>query len=268
MGEEHRIVIPGMQERVPDVCDFVVAAARRAGLNERAVYHCQMAVDEACTNIIEHGFLAKGHTGQIEIVCRDDDDSYRISIIDDSAPFDPLDHAEPDPNTPLSEREPGGWGIYFIKKMMDEAHYAFVDGSNRLTIAKQKTEQNLALPASPRGSDDVMVQALSDTVCRVVPTERLESNTAPALQALLDDKLSEGFSQLIIDMDAVSYISTSGLKVLVNVWRQAKGREGNVILAAMNPHVFEVFETVGFDQIFEICDSVDDALVIVSKKTV
>jgi anti-sigma B factor antagonist len=64
MGEEHRIVIPGIQDRVPDVCDFVVAAARRAGLNERAIYHCQMAVDEACTNVIEHGFDNAGVAGQ------------------------------------------------------------------------------------------------------------------------------------------------------------------------------------------------------------
>lgn len=268
MGEEHRIVIPGIQERVPDVCDFIVAAARRAGLNERAVYHCQMAVDEACTNIIEHGFLAKGHTGQIEIVCHDDDDEYRIRIIDDSDPFDPLAHTEPDPNTPLTDREPGGWGIYFIKKMMDEAHYAFEDGANQLTIAKHKTEQNLVLPTPASDRKDITIQALSDVVCRIVPTERLESNSAPALQAVLDSQLEQGYRQLIIDMGPVSYISTSGLKVLVNGWRQAKGQQGNIILAAMNAHVFEVFETVGFDQIFDICETVDDALISIGNQTV
>ena len=263
MGEEHRMVIPGLQERVPDVCDFVVAAARRAGLNERAIYHCQMAVDEACTNVIEHGFIVSGQAsqGQIEIICRDDRDTYTIQIADNSPPFNPLLRDDPDPETPLTEREPGGWGVYFIKKMMDMASYHYEDGRNILTLAKHKEPQNMVQPRHSQPATAIPAYALTERIWKVSPElPRLESNTAPDLQAALDAQLDAGRVWLIVDMSRVGYISTSGLKVLVNAWRRARDSNGSVVLAGLHPHVQEVFETVGFDQIFDIFTSIEDAL--------
>jgi len=261
MGEEHRIVIPGIQDRVPDVCDFVVAAARRAGLNERAVYHCQMAVDEACTNVIEHGFDNAGGTGQIEVRCRDDGESYTVRIADNSPPFNPLLRDDPDPDAPLTDREPGGWGIYFIKKMMDAASYYYEGGKNILMIAKFKTPANLMQSSKPPVGNETQVRELSPHIWAITPTHaRLESNTAPAFQSAIDAQLDARRHWLIVDMGQVGYISTSGLKVLVGAWRRSRDMGGNVVLAGLTPHVLEVFETVGFDQIFEIFESVPEAL--------
>jgi anti-sigma regulatory factor (Ser/Thr protein kinase) len=82
MDEEYRMVIPGVLSKVPEVCDFVVSVARKVGLDDRAAYHCQMAVDEACTNIIEHGYGRNGQVGRIEIIWRQW--SATIRIVDDS----------------------------------------------------------------------------------------------------------------------------------------------------------------------------------------
>jgi serine/threonine-protein kinase RsbW len=259
MGEEHRIVIPGIQDRVPDVCDFVVAAARRAGLNERAVYHCQMAVDEACTNIIEHGFGTADTVGEIEVLCQDTETTYVIRITDDSPPFNPLARSDPNPDTPLHEREPGGWGIYFIKKMMDDAQYSLEDSRNVLTIVKHKTENNVIRPRQT-ADDNVGLRKLGEHIWQITPMQRLESNTAPQLQSVLETQLDAGHDCLIIDMSQIAYISTSGLKVLVGAWRRARTTQGNVALAGMNTHIFEVFETVGFDQVFDIYPTVLEAL--------
>ncbi len=260
MGEEVRMVIPGVQARVPDVCDFVVAAARRANLNERAVYHCQMAVDEACTNIIEHGYGGDSHEGLIHIVCRDDPDRYSISIIDDSPLFNPLAKADPSPDTPLTEREPGGWGIFFIKKMMENASYSLTDGLNTLTITKHKTPETTIRPADQMPEQQIVVRRLADDIQEIVPHKRLDSNTAPYLQAALSDQLEAGHTRLVVNMSQVDYISTSGLKVLVNAWRHIREHSGKLVLTSMTIHVSEVFETVGFDQVFDIVDTLDDAL--------
>ena len=264
MGEEHRLVIPGLQERVPDVCDFVVAAARRAGLNERAIYHCQMAVDEACTNVIEHGFGISGQVsqGQIEIVCRDEPDVYTIQIADNSPPFNPLLRSDPNPDTPLTEREPGGWGVYFIKKMMDLASYHYEDGRNVLTLTKQKAQQNMLQPRQAQPTGVISSQALTERIWKISPDfPRLESNSSPDLQTALDAEIDAGRIWLIVDLSQVGYISTSGLKVLVNAWRRAREANGSVVLAGLHPHVLEVFETVGFDQIFDIFASIEEAVV-------
>ena len=125
-----------MIEKVRVACDFVVEAAQRAGLDEREVYHCQLAVDEACTNIIEHGYGRNGRDNVIDIICRSDDRQFIITVVDDSLEFDPFSRPDPDPATLLEHRKEGGWGIYFIKKMMDEVAYHRQDERNRLTMVK------------------------------------------------------------------------------------------------------------------------------------
>lgn len=261
MAEKHRMIIPGIQRLVPDVCDFVESIALRANLNDRAVYHCQMAVDEACTNIIEHGFRNSDTPGHIEITCQDEPDRYRITIIDDSPPFNPLLQENPDPTTPLTDREPGGWGIFFIKKMMDEVSYTLENGRNKLTMVKLKTPENVRepIPALP-DEQNGMIREYPGGIWGIAPSGRLDSNTAPALQSLLDDQLASGHINLLIDMSEVSYISTSGLKALVNAWRSAQGKGGRVVLAGMRAQIYEVFETVGFDQIFDIFATPEEAL--------
>ena len=54
MTDQSRLAISARLEEVRNACDFVVEAAERAGLDERAVYHCQMAVDEIRHAIRDH----------------------------------------------------------------------------------------------------------------------------------------------------------------------------------------------------------------------
>ncbi|MBZ0305269.1 MAG: ATP-binding protein [Anaerolineae bacterium] len=135
-SQETSIRIPGLLEQVAVACEFVGNAAQQAGLDERAVYHCQLAVDEVCTNIVEHGYLFKGSNQVIDIVCRADYHTFTITILDDSPPFDPLNRPAPDPKAPLEERTTGGWGVYFVKKLMDDVRYQWI-GRNQLVMVKR-----------------------------------------------------------------------------------------------------------------------------------
>lgn len=137
MSQETRIRIPGLLEQIAVACEFVGSAAHQAGLDERAAYHCQLAVDEACTNIIEHGYQLKGGDKVIDIICQADAHAFTIILMDDSPAFNPLLRPSPNPATPLHERTTGGWGIYFIKQLMDEVRYAW-RGRNQLIMVKRR----------------------------------------------------------------------------------------------------------------------------------
>lgn len=128
--------IAGLLEQVALACEFVVQEARKAGLDDHAVYHCELAVDEACTNIVEHGFRLRGGQQSIDIFCHSDSRRFIITLVDDAPPFNPLTQAEPDPHAPLEQRSSGGWGIHFIKQLMDEATYQYHDNRNHLTLVK------------------------------------------------------------------------------------------------------------------------------------
>lgn len=136
-AQESRFEIAGLLEQIPLACDFVADVARNAGLDERGIYHCQLAVDEACTNIIEHGYGSQGADRVIQVICRVDNFSLTITLLDNSSAFDPLNRPDPDPNMPLGERATGGWGIYFIKKLMDNVAYTREGHVNRLIMVKR-----------------------------------------------------------------------------------------------------------------------------------
>lgn len=266
MDAVSRLVISARLEEVRHACDFVVEAAETARLDERAVYHCQMAVDEALTNIIEHGYAYEGDDSQIEIVCEISTNQFTITIIDDSPAFDPLTHHSPDPAAPLDTREPGGWGIYFIRKLMDDVRYTRVGDHNHLTLVKTLAGTPVDALAA-EANEGFPIRQIDNSSVIIAPYGRLDSNTSTTLEKTLTAQLDRGQRWLYLDMSDVEYIASSGLKVLVSAWRRAHERDGEVTLSNLRPRLMEIFEMVGFDMLFEIFPDIDTALATQSKKT-
>ena len=79
---------PGRFESLAEVSDFVARAALDAGFDHSSIYAVRLAVDEAFTNIIEHGYGGEG-VGEIECACDETKDSLVIVLRDWAAPFDP-----------------------------------------------------------------------------------------------------------------------------------------------------------------------------------
>jgi serine/threonine-protein kinase RsbW len=134
--QEQQLTIPAIIEKIEDACQFVSRIARSAGMEDEAVYRCYLSVEEICTNIIEHGYHYREDNNVIDVVCRWYPDRLAITIIDDAAPFNPLENADPDPSASLLERRGGGWGIYFVKRYMDKIDYTRQGNRNQLTIEK------------------------------------------------------------------------------------------------------------------------------------
>jgi serine/threonine-protein kinase RsbW len=128
---------PGRFESLEKISIFVKDAAKKAGLGEEAVYGVELAVDEACSNIIEHAYRGED-LGEIECTCETTHRGLKIVITDNGHPFTPSQVPKPDLSSPLEERRRGGLGLFFIDQMMDEAHYEFAPGENRLILIKHK----------------------------------------------------------------------------------------------------------------------------------
>jgi anti-sigma regulatory factor (Ser/Thr protein kinase) len=135
--QERRLIIPAVLKEVATACDFVAEAAREAGLDENAVYHCHLSVEEVCTNVVEHGYRFAGDKNFIEVICLRNRHNFIITIIDDAPPFNPLSLPEPNPHAPLWEREGGGWGVYFVKQYMNEVSYSYEGKRNHFTMSKR-----------------------------------------------------------------------------------------------------------------------------------
>lgn len=153
MTGSQTLTISGNFENLAHIADFVTQAAAGAGLDDKAVYAVQMAVDEACTNIIEHAYGGEGN-GSIQIVCAAQPDGLQITLIDQGRPFNPDQVAAFDPTAPLSERKRRGMGMFFIYKMIDAVDYQFdTPQGNQLTLFKKaENEFDESSAADPTGS--------------------------------------------------------------------------------------------------------------------
>jgi len=122
-------------EQLAVIGEFVTDCARRAGFGERAVYHIQAAVDEACANIVYHAYDFEGQ-GSIDVYCQTIGGDFVITITDQGRPFDPTSIPTPDVSAPLDDRKEGGLGRYLMKQLMDEVSHEFNHHSNILTMVK------------------------------------------------------------------------------------------------------------------------------------
>ncbi len=130
---------PGRFESLPQISEFVSRAARSAGLNEKAVYAVQLAVDEACSNIIDHAYGGEDR-GSMECSVVVDDHGLTVILRDNGDPFDPQNVPSPQVNIPLEDLKQRGVGVFLMRKMVDELHYEYSpEGGNTLTLVKRKT---------------------------------------------------------------------------------------------------------------------------------
>ncbi len=137
MDTPQTLTFPGQFDSLALISEFVTRAAKAAGLDARAVYAVQTAVDEACSNIIEHAYGGEGR-GTIECTCRINDDGLTVILRDHGRPFDPTSVPEPHLHASLEDRDRGCLGLYFMRRLMDEIHFEFTpDSGNVLTMVKR-----------------------------------------------------------------------------------------------------------------------------------
>ena len=91
------------------------------------------------------------------------------------------------------------------------------------------------------------------------PQGRLDALTVPKFEDGLREQLNQGAAYLMVDFGDVTYISSSGLRALLTARRLARSQGGDVKLCRLSPRVHEIFEMVGFSQVFGIYDSVEAA---------
>jgi len=256
--EERRLRIIGTLDRVPVACSFVVDAARQSGLEEDAVYHCQLAVDEACTNIVEHSYRRDGAEYPIEVVCRFEGARFYITVIDDGPAFDPLARLDPDPAATLDAREPGGWGIYFIKQVMDEITYEFEENRNHLVMMK-RVGVSAHMNDSSHHPTMLSMTSTPGNQRVITPHGRLDAPFSRTIESLIHQQFGAGYRHFILDLSDVEYIASSGLKMLVTLWKSLRDVNADFVLAGLQPRVQQTLQMIGLDQVFTIYQSAAEA---------
>ena len=121
-------------DKLYEMLQFVREQANAARFDGSVSSKIELAVEEALVNIISYGY--PNTTGTIEIQCTISNFSgIKITIRDKGIPYNPLTSSKIF-TPPLEGRSVGGYGIYFILKIMDEVDYKRENNYNVLTLVK------------------------------------------------------------------------------------------------------------------------------------
>jgi len=131
-----QLVVEAKESTLVEVRDFVARICRYAGFDAADIGNFKLAVDEACTNIIQHSYRNMGGeisievsycSGWVEICLRDEGESFDFGAV-----------ALPDLDHYVAIGKRGGLGIYLINRIMDEVEYRSNDGVNELRLAMDR----------------------------------------------------------------------------------------------------------------------------------
>ena len=131
------LLVPSSTQNLALIRDFVTSVGLQAGLGDDDVAKLELAVDEACTNVIEHA-----HRGDLskDVVVRAtfDERTLRVEVVDTGEGFDPAKLPQENLEQMVAKHRSGGLGLRVMKSLMDEVSYEIVPGdTNRLRMVKK-----------------------------------------------------------------------------------------------------------------------------------
>lgn len=134
------ITVDGRRDALPALLAFVDATCDEAGLDAESAFAVRLATEEACTNVIAHGY-AECEAGPLSVRMTCEPARVVVTITDRAAPFDPETVAAPSLDASAESRTLGGLGWHLIRRVMDEVRQEHPGGiGNRLTMIKRLIE--------------------------------------------------------------------------------------------------------------------------------
>ena len=119
-----------------DMREFLEGAILTLGGDEDTAGDLVLAMNEAATNVLLHGYDEQ--PGAVSICVEANGQDLLVYLSDDAPLFDPTTVPTPDVNLPLEDRPLGGLGVHMMRQLSDELRYK-VDGTakNELTFIKR-----------------------------------------------------------------------------------------------------------------------------------
>jgi len=90
-------------------------------------------------------------------------------------------------------------------------------------------------------------------------TGEVDVYTAPRLRERLVELASEGKRQIVVDLEGVEFLDSTGLGVLVGGLKRLRSHDGDLELVCTQARILKVFEITGLTKVFSVHDSLDAA---------
>jgi anti-sigma B factor antagonist len=84
--------------------------------------------------------------------------------------------------------------------------------------------------------------------------------TAPRLRELLIELVTDGHHRLVVNMEKVEFLDSTGLGVLVGGLKRVRAHDGSLDLVCTQERILKIFRITGLTKVFEISSTVDEAI--------
>jgi serine/threonine-protein kinase RsbW len=136
MAEPAKLSLPAELDSLAMLRRFIVDVAVQGNCDARAIADLVLAVDEAATNTILHGY--RGQAGYLEAEVRCERDALVVRLRDRAPAFDPRQVPPPNLAVPLEERTPGGLGVFLMRALTDDlVYHRTPEGENEFTLIRR-----------------------------------------------------------------------------------------------------------------------------------
>ncbi len=134
---KEEITIPAQMSYLLQIRQFVEHIGKKYRFSEKVINSFKLVVDEACTNIIRHGYVDVKN-GEITLKAIIRRLSLTIVIIDQGKSFDPRQANTPDLAKYVDIGKRGGLGILMMRKLMDDINYTVTEHGNEFRLTKNR----------------------------------------------------------------------------------------------------------------------------------
>lgn len=106
----------------------------------------------------------------------------------------------------------------------------------------------------------IVEESADGEISIVKPKGFLDAHTAPDFETAIQNQIDKGRHRLIIDCSDLNYISSAGLGVFMGFVEDLREKGGDIKICCLIPKVQQVFELLGFHELFHIVGSVPEAI--------
>ncbi len=237
--------LAGLRRLVRDCCRQAWGLDARAEVLDRV----ELGVQEAAANIARHAYHGDPG-GPIRLELEADAERLSLALWHDGEDFDPA--AVPPPA--FDGTRAGGFGVYLIRRCMDEVCYVHGGPGRRgVRLAKRR-----AAPAG-EGAMDLFVETFGEVAVVALNVEHLDVGTADDVRAGLDPVLRD-HKWVVLDMDRVEFVDSRGCGVIVSCLKALAERGGDLKLCRLTRPVRTVFDLIRLNRVCQITETREQAV--------
>ncbi|MEJ2542679.1 MAG: SpoIIE family protein phosphatase, partial [Calditrichaceae bacterium] len=164
---KEEITVPAQMSYLIQVREFIEHIGKRYKFDDKVINSFKLVIDEACTNIIRHGYRDIKN-GEITIKAIIRRLSLTILIIDQGKSYDPRQASTPDLGKYVDIGKKGGLGILMMRKLMDDLQYVVTERGNEFRLTKNR--ENAHEPILIQKWHDLNLKAKYSLVASIILT--------------------------------------------------------------------------------------------------